>query len=236
MEQYTNPKEWGPHFWFVIRCIANNYPEVPTEDDIKYTKTFFYALQYTLPCILCRESYVQHFNKHNIDLYLSTNKKLIEWTEIIYNETNNKINSEKNKPEQRQIPTTTQRTCSSCGKKRGPADEKLFPQATETNTGINLGKIGGLRYALTMAAPNDKQMLFSYYDWIKVAHITPSNNEAIRILKGYNILKNINTTGFYPEFFNINNLNIFIAEQNSHILTDIKTSQLIYNNFKKLSI
>ncbi len=238
MEQYTNPKEWGPHFWFVIRCVANNYPESPTEDDIKYTKTFFYALQYTLPCAMCRESYTGHFNKHNIDLYLTTNKKLIEWTDIIYNETTNKINLEKTELEQKKITKTvgTQRVCSSCGHKKGPIDENLFPQANENNTGKNLGKVGGLRFALTVANANDRNMLFSFYNWIKVAHTIPTNNEAINIIKGYNKLKNINTIGFYPEFFNVNNLNIFITEQNSYILTDNKTSQLIHNNFKKLSI
>lgn len=231
-QQYANSKEWGPHFWYTFRCIANNYPILPTEDDIKYTKTFFYTFQYILPCILCRESYIQHFNKYNIDDYLINNKKLIEWVELIYNETTNKIKTELTTKNSTKI----QRSCPSCNKNKAPLDESLFPQANENNTGKNLGKIGALRCALATTDTNNKNILLSFYNWIRIKHTIPTKNEAINIIKGYNILKSLNTIGFYPDFFSINNTNISLIEENAYILTDINISQTIYDKFKKLSI
>jgi hypothetical protein len=233
-QQYTNPKEWGPHFWFVFRCIANNYPESPSEDDIKYTKTFFYAFQHILPCVLCKESYIQHFNKYNLDEYLINNKKLIEWVELIYNETTNKIKSDIINPSNKTI--STQRGCPSCNKNKVPHDESLFPQINERNTGINLGKIGALRYALATTDIPNKNMLLSFYNWIRIKHTLPLKTDAINIMKGYIILKNLNTLGFYPDFFKINGTDISLIEQNSYILTDSKISQLVYDKFKRLSI
>ena len=236
MNQYTNPKEWGPHFWFVFRCIANNYPASPLEDDIKYTKTFFYSFQYILPCVTCRESYILHFNKYNIDEYLINKQKLIEWVEIIYNETTNKIKAEMiSKPNT--IKTSgIQRGCPSCNKNKVLPNESLFPQVTEHNTGVNLGKVGALRYALATTEAENKNTLVSFYNWVRVKHAIPTKTEAINIIKGYNILKNLNPTGFYPEFFNINGTNITLIEQNVHILTDANTSQIVYDKFKSLSI
>lgn len=87
MSQYTSPKIWGPHFWFMLRCLANNYPVRPTPEDVQHTRIFFYELQYLLPCDLCKYTFKQHYAKHPIEKGLTGKAALIEWVETIYQET-----------------------------------------------------------------------------------------------------------------------------------------------------
>lgn len=97
MSKNISPKIWGPHFWYVMRCIASTYPENPTNDQMIHAKNFYSELQYLLPCEKCRTSYTQHFEKYQIDNWLVNNIKLSEWIELIYMETTNNINKENNK-------------------------------------------------------------------------------------------------------------------------------------------
>lgn len=86
-DQYTNPKSWGPHFWFILRCIANNYSDNPTKDEMTHVRTFIIELQYILPCEVCKYTFRQHYNRNPLDKYLGNKDKLMEWVEIIYQET-----------------------------------------------------------------------------------------------------------------------------------------------------
>jgi len=250
-EQYTNPKTWGPHFWFMFRCISNNYPELPTPDDTKYTKSFFYSFQFILPCIICRESYVEHYNKHPIDEYLLNREKLLQWTEIIYKETNDNIIKQINETEkQKQINETEKqiqinipenkippnpRICNTCGKRNVP-NESAFPQANDINSGPNKGVVGALRKLLAKCDTQTKYTLIALYNWIKYPYRLPDINEASNILKGYIILKNSNLDGYYPNYFIINNQKTFMIEENAGILTNPVISNLIHDKFKALSI
>lgn len=130
--QYTNPKLWGPHFWFVFNCVANTYPENPTVNDIANTKTFYTAFQNCLPCVTCRESYIEHCNMYPIDNYLSNKIKLIQWVSIIYQATNNKIINEKkidNAQININIPYT--RKCLTCNKKNMLPDNIFVPNVNQ---------------------------------------------------------------------------------------------------------
>jgi len=91
MEQYTNPRIWGPHFWFILRCIVHNYPMSPTSADKQHMESFFYELQFALPCEKCKYTFKQHYNKFPINKYLTDRQKLIEWLDLIYEETNRSI-------------------------------------------------------------------------------------------------------------------------------------------------
>lgn len=86
-EQYTSPKSWGPHFWFMLRCIAYNYPLKPSAEDANHARTFILELQYLLPCELCKYTFKQHFTKYPIDKGLINKASLMEWIETIYQET-----------------------------------------------------------------------------------------------------------------------------------------------------
>lgn len=87
MSQYSSPAIWGPHFWFILRCIAYNYPINPSAEDATHVKNFFTELQHVLPCEICKYTFRQHLNKHPIEQGLAGKNKLIEWVEVIYQET-----------------------------------------------------------------------------------------------------------------------------------------------------
>lgn len=87
MSEYSSPKIWGPHFWYMLRCIANNYPLNPTKEDAVHVRNFFNELQYILPCEICKYTFRQHFNRHPIEKGLYNKHSLINWVETIYQET-----------------------------------------------------------------------------------------------------------------------------------------------------
>lgn len=92
MSQYSSPKIWGPHFWFMLRCVANNYPNNPSGEEATHIKTFFNNLQNLLPCEVCRYTYRQHLNKNPIEKSVGSKTELINWVEHIYKETRRVIN------------------------------------------------------------------------------------------------------------------------------------------------
>ena len=83
MNNYKSPKEWGPHFWYVMECIAHNYPDYPEYEDIVTTKTFYINLKNLLPCEKCKNNYKKSLYKYNIDNYLTCRSKLIQWVKVI---------------------------------------------------------------------------------------------------------------------------------------------------------
>ena len=84
---YSSPKIWGPSYWLIMRTIAHTYPINPNKDDAAHVKTFFNELQYVLPCEICKYTFKQHFNKYPLEKNLGNRNKLIEWVELIYQET-----------------------------------------------------------------------------------------------------------------------------------------------------
>lgn len=92
---YSSPKIWGPHYWYMMRCVAANYPLKPNDEDMKYAKVFYESFKYILPCELCKYSYLNHYNKHPIDKYLGSRHALMEWVEIIFQETKKVISDKR---------------------------------------------------------------------------------------------------------------------------------------------
>lgn len=95
MSKYTTPKVWGPYFWFVMRCLAYNYPTNPTAEEKKHHRDFYMGLQHLLPCKSCRKSYTTHIRAYPIDDALKRRSSLMAWVETIYNETNKMIKNQK---------------------------------------------------------------------------------------------------------------------------------------------
>lgn len=81
-----NPNIWGPKLWFIIETIALGYPVNPTNIDKDAYKSFFYSLQYILPCKTCRNSFRQHLLAYPISNDVLEDKyTFIKWTNIIHN-------------------------------------------------------------------------------------------------------------------------------------------------------
>lgn len=87
-----NNNIWGPKAWFFLHTITFNYPDNPSNNDKKNYKNFFESLQFTLPCKVCKEHYINHIKDYPIDNYLDTKETLVNWLIIIHNEVNKILN------------------------------------------------------------------------------------------------------------------------------------------------
>lgn len=84
MEQYTNPKIWGPYFWFTMRCVAYNYSNTPTYPEKKIICDFYNNLSNLLPCKKCRSNFKNLLDKYPIENYLYNRNQLLNWVEMMY--------------------------------------------------------------------------------------------------------------------------------------------------------
>lgn len=85
-DRYTNPKFWGPHYWYVMRATAFNYPQNPTAFQKNITKRFYINLQYMLPCEMCRNNYATLLKKIPIEPNMCCGRCLTKWVNQIYTE------------------------------------------------------------------------------------------------------------------------------------------------------
>ena len=97
MLQYNDPKIWGPHFWFMMRCVAYNFPDNATIYDSRYYIDFYTNIKYILPCEKCKLSYNKLMDKYPIDQYAKDKTKLMSWVEIMYQETDKEIKAQQKK-------------------------------------------------------------------------------------------------------------------------------------------
>ena len=86
------PETWGPLFWSVIHITALAYPKNPSYSDKKAAKEFFEALQFILPCPICREHLKVHLVKFPITPHLDRREDLFKWTVNLHNEVNKSLN------------------------------------------------------------------------------------------------------------------------------------------------
>ena len=81
---------WGPSAWTFLHTVTLNYPEEPTNEDIKQHKIFFETLGNILPCPKCRE----HNNQSIIyePVKLDSKESLTKWLFNLHNKVNEKNN------------------------------------------------------------------------------------------------------------------------------------------------
>ena len=92
--------EWGPPGWKFLHSVAHGYPESPSEFDTKNGsppgttessyKSFFNLIGRTLPCGLCRESYVEFVSVNPVRA--TSREDLTKWLWEIHNKVNDKLN------------------------------------------------------------------------------------------------------------------------------------------------
>uniref|UniRef100_A0A6C0E156 thiol oxidase n=1 Tax=viral metagenome TaxID=1070528 RepID=A0A6C0E156_9ZZZZ len=93
--------EWGPHAWiFLFASIHGGYPvkiDPNNKDHInirKHYKHMLLSLQFTMPCIFCRNSYKNFIKETPIDNFLSGRIQLMYWLYIIKDKVNKKLISQ----------------------------------------------------------------------------------------------------------------------------------------------
>ncbi|AYV82328.1 MAG: disulfide thiol oxidoreductase, Erv1 / Alr family [Homavirus sp.] len=94
MSNYTDPKEWGPHFWYVMRCTANNYQISPTARNKMDIKRFFEDIGNILPCEQCVGHYKETWIKYPIDIGTCCRDCLKKWVENVYSDISDKTKNQ----------------------------------------------------------------------------------------------------------------------------------------------
>lgn len=94
MSSYKDPKEWGPHFWYMMRCTANNYPVTPSNRHKLDVKRFYDAISNILPCEKCVRHYKDSCIKYPIEHYICCHDCLVNWVEKIRGEVTTKTDND----------------------------------------------------------------------------------------------------------------------------------------------
>lgn len=89
MTDYSSPKEWGPHFWYMMRCIAHNYSMEPSDVEKANARRFYETIGSVLPCEKCKKHYIDTLKKYPISQSVCCKDCLKTWVEKVYKDTPN---------------------------------------------------------------------------------------------------------------------------------------------------
>ena len=84
-------KFWGPDGWRFLHSIVALYPDNPSNRDKTLYKDFFGSIKHVLPCIYCRNSFIEYTSKSPIDKHLGSKYDLCKWLYDIHNMVNAKL-------------------------------------------------------------------------------------------------------------------------------------------------
>ncbi len=89
---------WGPHAWaFLFSSIAGAFPlNVDNKNPVhvRIVKSFQHmlnSLQFTLPCIYCRESYGRFIKELPMKDYLHSRRSMMKWLYLVHDKVNAKL-------------------------------------------------------------------------------------------------------------------------------------------------
>lgn len=89
---------WGPHAWaFLFSSIAGGYPirvDKSNKEHLKTVKSFqtmMKSLEFTLPCIYCRQSYGQFIKEVPLSKYEHSRNSMMKWLYLIHDLVNKKL-------------------------------------------------------------------------------------------------------------------------------------------------
>lgn len=93
----TDPKVWGPPFWFSLHVSAAHYPENPSQIVRERMKQRILAIPYEVPCSTCRPhaSAFVEANRDKLDEIVSNKHSLGKF----YVNFHNQVNKRYGKPE-----------------------------------------------------------------------------------------------------------------------------------------
>lgn len=199
-------KVWGPMGWGFIYCTIMGYPEqldLSNTDHIQRKQgmdNFLNSLQYTLPCSLCRDSYIKFYKKckHKYPQYLETRDTLLEFMYCLHNKVNKKLKVNKegipNLEDVHSFYDQFRASCSSTGCERAAKNKhkikcNLSFKKSEHNKNAsdefydNIHKNKDLYSVISEMMEQEPSYCYDLYDK------TTSKDEIKKILKdlGYNI-------------------------------------------------
>ena len=86
------PRLFGPSFWGAIHYAALGAPETLDENHKLIYMNFYKSLPQILPCITCGQHFAELLHEIPINPYLNTSERLFEWTVIVHNVVNKRLN------------------------------------------------------------------------------------------------------------------------------------------------
>jgi len=93
----SDPKVWGPPFWFSLHVSAAHYPDNPSQIVRDRMKQRILAIPYEVPCATCRphaSAFIESY-RDKLDQVVSNKHELGKF----YVDFHNKVNKRYNKPE-----------------------------------------------------------------------------------------------------------------------------------------
>jgi hypothetical protein len=95
----SDPKSWGPSFWFTLHNGANHYPENPTSHTMEYMKGFIEGIPIMLPCSVCSEHARVYIDRMKIENKLNDAVMSKENLFTFFWSFHNSVNARTGKPE-----------------------------------------------------------------------------------------------------------------------------------------
>lgn len=93
----SDPKIWGPPFWFTLHVSAVHYPENPSQIVRERMKQRILAIPYELPCSTCRPHALAFLDlyKNELDRVVSNKHELGKFYTEFHNQVNERYGKEK---------------------------------------------------------------------------------------------------------------------------------------------
>lgn len=115
---------WGPVGWKYLHSVAHGFPISPSEYDAKHNlvigttemnyRNFFTSVGTTLPCALCRESYMKFIAQNSVRT--SSRDDITRWLWEIHNMVNKKLGKSYKKADYKTLRAVYDSYRASCNK------------------------------------------------------------------------------------------------------------------------
>jgi hypothetical protein len=80
-----DPSIFGPALWFTLHINAVNYPQYPTIFTKKNMINLLENLYLLIPCVICREHYISHLSKVDVQKVVNNRDNLFKFFVDIHN-------------------------------------------------------------------------------------------------------------------------------------------------------
>ena len=85
---HSDPKVWGPHYWFFLQTLALTYPDFPNEVSKRKYYDFFQNLPLFIPDVEMGNKFSTLLDSYPVSPYLTSKDSLSRWVIFIHNKYN----------------------------------------------------------------------------------------------------------------------------------------------------
>lgn len=85
---------WGPKLWYVLHCIAYNYPDCPNSTTKRKYYDFIQNVPLFIPDIEMSDNFSVFLDKYPVSPYLCNRDSFMRWVHFIHNKINHLIGKE----------------------------------------------------------------------------------------------------------------------------------------------